>query len=877
MTLRHLVPILALLLALAPASAWGQNSNPETAELNRLLAQAQARKAAERAAQGGPEEGAAAEAMADGEEWFEEWVEAEAEAEAAEAEPEEAAEPAYAFGPEAIQHFRSLGPPYGIEHQPRLEAFDLALRMALSDGATLDTATTALGSQVALDPPALADFIRLWIETRTFARIYDEADQQERARWAGEFLAFMRAHGDLPLVLEAGALALSDDDDCASDIPARLLEGRSDPIAAAWLVASVNDCRESVTAFATAFPDRALGALIQMEDYGWVKLAGLLPLSAWLVRDEALARIAPEDRAVVSAALHRRHLINLLDAGFAERAVAFADGLPKAMLERLFDPATIETFVTLDNLPYFLSTEYESDDLHADLAAANYLVGRADTARAMIEYGGKLERQRAILACLQSDTDDDREDCWFEYDEDGTALMLAHLLDMPEADPYPLAEAIFGHRNLGHITGVAAALHCRVFAADRFGDICAAVRRWVGSDLTAQTEEYNRKDHDPVMAAVRQLGLPGFAALEADYAALVEAQLDRVGLPAQGDYTRASIDPVHPGYTERPLPAGLAAYAATPYDEDAGEDGGLAWPEGWAAPPPGFAPVRWEQQGARAAFVSLSSFYNPSGEISEGGYWVHLSDDGGRSWRTPRFTGLAQFWPYIVTPQSALPMLGTDGLTLEVAVRELDTASISYPPVGLATRREVDGLVLEIPFARLTSDSDNDGLSDLAEAHLLLDRRGADRPFVVGSGDSAACPATPDRQTLATAAILSGTFELESRAIIEPVNRPGAAIDFGKWSGKDDPIAAPLFLQGNPADFACIDAAQPVIVYTEAQVAQLQRHSPDFRTIEMPRGVWNADQTRGYVQWSAGWVGGTLLLVWTGSGWDISSISDWIT
>jgi hypothetical protein len=870
MGLRIATPLLALTCALAQAPAWAQAGSPETAELNRLLDETQARKAAWRAEQTDVVAQVAARVGEDAD-----WATlAAALSEALPVTPSsEIDNPApYAFGAEAIEAFLDIGPPRGVEDLPRLHAFDMDLREALSREASLDKAVNALAPRFALDRAALADFIRLWIEAETFATVYGEADRTGQVRWQEEFLAFARAHGDLPLVLEAAAVVVGGLDKCESGFPARLLEGREDPVSA-WRVASAAECRETTTSFAAAHPDRALGALITFAHYGWVELPGQLPLSAWLVQDDVLARVAPGDRLDVAVALYRRHLDNLLDAGLAGEAVAFADGLPPATLEQVLDPAERKRFVTLDGLPFLLSNEHEGDGDRADLAIAFALVGRQDTARALMETGGELARERAIFACWTSAREGAADTCPREFDRSGALLMLGHLLDTPAADPYPLAEAFLSGNGSPGSDGVDVDLRCRVFAEPRFGDICKSARRSAAYRLAV--EDYERADHEAVMAILRAMDLPGFAALEAHYAALVEARQSIVGMPDMTGFARPSIDPVYPDYGERLLPAGVSAHSPS-QDEDRLETP-PAWPEGWAKPDPGFWPVRWEQQGSLAVFVSVSPFFNPSGEISQGGYWVHLSEDGGRSWAAPMFTGLAQYWPYVVAPRSQLPMLTETGVQLEVAIAELDTASITYPPVGLVTRREATGLVIDVPFARLRADADGDGLTDIAEAHLLLDQEGDERPFVLGSGGGEQCPATPDRDRLARAAVMGRLFDTEARAIVEPVNRRSEAIEFGGWTGKGESLAPPLFVEGDPADLACIEVARPVLVYSARQIGELQRRSPDFRTIELPQGVWNADRTRGYVEWSAGWVGGTLLLEWNGSDWDVTEISSWIT
>ena len=50
--------------------------------------------------------------------------------------------------------------------------------------------------------------------------------------------------------------------------------------------------------------------------------------------------------------------------------------------------------------------------------------------------------------------------------------------------------------------------------------------------------------------------------------------------------------------------------------------------------------------------------------------------------------------PYIVRRNSKLPLWGDDALHLEVAIDEVDLDSISFPPLGLDSTRQSDGLYL---------------------------------------------------------------------------------------------------------------------------------------------------------------------------------------
>ena len=103
--------------------------------------------------------------------------------------------------------------------------------------------------------------------------------------------------------------------------------------------------------------------------------------------------------------------------------------------------------------------------------------------------------------------------------------------------------------------------------------------------------------------------------------------------------------------------------------------------------PEGFAPIRAESQGDEAVAIGASQDYDPVGEISRGAYWVIRSHDGGRTWDRPIYTGLRIQSRYVVRRLSNAPLLAGDHLQVEVKVEELDTSSITFPPVSLRAKR----------------------------------------------------------------------------------------------------------------------------------------------------------------------------------------------
>ena len=326
---------------------------------------------------------------------------------------------------------------------------------------------------------------------------------------------------------------------------------------------------------------------------------------------------------------------------------------------------------------------------------------------------------------------------------------------------------------------------------------------------------------------------------------------------------QGTVAALSPDFPEKPLPAAHRGTAAAKPPAD------------MAALPEGFYRIRAERVGQRAAAVSVSRALDPTGAYARGGYWVHLSDDGGKTWQRPLYTGLAEHFPYVVTP-STMPLIAGDKLHLAVKVDELDTASIGLPPEFVRSRRRADDLYLEIPLATLRRDSDGDGLTDLVERHLLLDRpeKAGGAPFLVGS-DAASCAGAPPPPSRRRAIIaLLGRIDPDRPAVVEPVGTPVDGDTTGLRSGTA--TDHPLFLLGKAGDFACLRTSRPIIVYDEASLTDLNRHTPDFRLLQPPSIVFNRAGDRGYAHWRGGWRGGTYRVRLIDSDWTIDSISEWV-
>lgn len=775
-----------------------------------------------------------------------------------------------------------------------------------------------------------------WIIAQS--RVYDV---REDSRWQSavrdDVLKILPAVRNMPLglaiateALEAARGPLS----CSATDFNSLMAGSTNAVADANLIADTATCTGNFLRAALAVPDRAMPALIRVAGYGGLTLRQALPLYSWLTSPEALARIAEPDRPRLSALLWQRYLEQLFKAGMETKALALLDALPPDRRSRILAArdtplkrATVDgltmTFRGESGSAYGRSSERPTADEVA--AAADAVDAATDAAESLIEdLGGKAaggKERKAVAArpaiahrepdpavetdvptsapiykvaealtlarrdaearqliatlpglaaarrtaeCAFDAVAEKRSSCSDSNRLPTYALVLDHVLNHPGEDPYFIAETTLSDNDGG--TWINADIKCRAFPDDQFGGLCADARKWAAASADLDQGSGDADDRtlaDTVLARLVPGFAPARAAFEAESAKLFGAHATGTELPRPG---RATVIPVTPGYIEHPVPESLRGPASATTKSK------------FAALPGGYSLVRAEHSGTRAIAVSVSQTLDPTGELSQGGYWIHLSNDGGAHWQPPLYTGLADRFPYVVVARSRMPLLSGDTIHLAVDIAEIDTASITYPPVGLRTRRRATGLYLEIPLEALRKDSDGDGLTDIAARHLLLDKPKAAgaTPFVVGSDDRSMCkgPVSPERE--ARAALLGKLFDPSAAAIVEPTDRSSGDI-FSGWKRAAASAERPLFILGDPNDYLCLRPGRQMIVYDANDIAAMQRFTPDFHAVELPPITFNRERNRGFVKWSTGWAGGTYLMRRVKGQWKFDQLSSWIT
>lgn len=769
-----------------------------------------------------------------------------------------------------------------------------------------DKAAVQLAARYGLSQVQMRELLALWLYAAwNFSdRVPDAQANEVFTRFDALLVQTKRA----PLVVQAKAVALEMLDHCNRPMLDATLAGSTAPAEEAWQIAQVTpDCPAAQALLARHDPARALPSLFETLKSRWLDPGERIAVLEYLLAPPAIERIAPQQRLSAGLRLNRILINELVVSGLYSQAIARFEALPPQDRDALLGGQIGPRQVLIDGRPALLPMIYDLDpepaafasatgtisasgevkvvksarsdspaptprpqidgELIIDLATAYLATGQDDAARAIFGRYDLVGFKR-WQDCAKKAGGMSRE-CGNMPDTGPSAMLLDRLFNRPGEDPYPLAEAFMsGSMGLSegrprHRTfGPWAVLACKTFVEPRYATLC-------GEGLPVAPPERNHdwnQVHPPALDLAQAL-IPGFA----DRSKAIAASLPGAGLPVAEGYVmfsdRPAREPEALPWPAEPVPAKASGSAKA-----------ADWQRGWAPLPRGFEPVRVAIEGDRIGVISLSQRYDPAGEVSPGGYWLHLSGDGGKSWKAPIYTGLVHRFPYVVLSNPRLPMFDGDTLTLAVNEELLDTRSITYPPVGLVTLRKRTGLMLRIPLADLTRDTNGDGTSDIAARHLLLEG-GTARAVRLGQPEPAACSGEAVLRASATAAVLGRLAGRDSGALFEPVDREKSkplSIEVQRMDVSGGP--GPLLIAGDPSDFACLATNIEVIVFPPEAIAAMATKSPDFRAVSIERAIVNRAGDRGYVVWSAGWTGGTLGLVRRKDGsWEAFDISSWIT
>lgn len=731
-------------------------------------------------------------------------------------------------------------------------------------GASLATLQARAAKEFDLPRPLADQLVVL-----TLQRGAREEDSGKIPGLVEQYIALARAypHSELAM-MEAGRTIGAPSGDCDIGAYERLLQGRPDADADRVKLFNAFYCLPLLT-------ERTSNAPPTVEPYLTLAVDGgstgndVLNLAILRLAD-AKAQTDPAVSVHVRYDVRKRRLREELAQGYLKDAVALLPASPGQMdhaLHDQLDPATLRAiagaYLALGQVPQAQAWRNDQPTGGASLATGN-AAGDAHM-RSEAEAGARYEAR--LLDYLLHPSSSDAFDLLVQHHRlDSTFSsgaywggVWSHLYDRIAIEQgYP-----------GFVENAAVPVMADKLAETRTDAIRRCYR--CAPDLLAMVEE--------VAGEVAQ---PAAAAQQADGSQLplsVRKAMD------------AAIATPRPGWSEHPLPVALRQ--PHPKPKSSQPDDGILFAESsktpsvrppWASRLPGGELVRYEQQGQRVVAITVSQSLDPTGEISAGGYWVSLSDDGGEHFQAPLYTGLRMFEPYVVLPKSKLPMLAGAHLQLEVAVRQIDDEHVMLPPVFLPMKSKRDDVYVDIALADLARDTDGDGLTDMAEWAMLLDPDKADTdgdgiPDGIDPLPQVATSLAKDPHAPALVAVLSNLFGKSLGAIVTTSatgTDPGHA--FAVTGSTDNyNSASATFVEAPAAYFSGIAMRGRMIVLNKQQAAALQKARGISFTMSIPVFEVSHDGSKALIVWSSGWVGGTYLLTRNKGGWKVETLQRWIT
>jgi len=293
-----------------------------------------------------------------------------------------------------------------------------------------------------------------------------------------------------------------------------------------------------------------------------------------------------------------------------------------------------------------------------------------------------------------------------------------------------------------------------------------------------------------------------------------------------------------------------------------------------------YAVVAVSPSADRMFAVSVSQDVDPRGEVSSGGYWLHLSFDRGQHWEGPYYLGFVEQYPYVVQTVSRMPAFSGNHAQIEVERREVDESSITFPPTGLRAKNVETNLVLDVDLDAVRRDSDGDGLTDLLEEKLLLDPRVRDTDADgLDDGDDP-LPLTPraaddlGENGRLWMVLVPGIFG--GPAPIQQSAAPGN--ESSVMSRQALPFASERTLFLEAARCPVPHAARIRTICLSSEL--MKRYRVKFGAtypMEMPDIAYDRDRQRVLISYSLGWRGGVLVAVWKDGDLSIEEIVSWIT
>lgn len=271
--------------------------------------------------------------------------------------------------------------------------------------------------------------------------------------------------------------------------------------------------------------------------------------------------------------------------------------------------------------------------------------------------------------------------------------------------------------------------------------------------------------------------------------------------------------------------------------------------------PAGFVFVRAEKLGTRTVVLATSERFDPMYFKTSGGYWLLVLE--GSRW-TQTYLGLAEHGPFVASRSTTVPLLDAAGM-VRVVVDEAPRSAENPRAEPTVLRTNV---VLEAPLKTLQLDSDGDGLSDVAEARLLLDAHDADSDHdgVLDGNDRA--PRTHDTRADATTAMWNAFFVDFAPLPDTFAARPWGDEDEELWKVADA-LCVEFYVFSEPLPPGVTMPAR-FVALTPAEYAAASRRFGPFLVTRL--GLTSESANHGLIGWSRGRAHGSRRIDLAGDG-----------
>ncbi|MBP6012651.1 MAG: hypothetical protein KBA31_10520 [Alphaproteobacteria bacterium] len=678
-----------------------------------------------------------------------------------------------------------------------------------------------------------------------------------------------------PRVIKLAAPIVENLDGCTAATLDRLTSGATRKGEAVWAAANASEyCAEWWI---------ALNKLQPMNDavlWGTVRAVGRLRPSAalsileHLERTTANAQLMAVQAKVFKTSLSQHYLQALFDAGLVREAADYFLGLPESIRRALLDEETPEVVVKLgghdvalnENADILTFSYMQRPAFRLEISAVLYLSGRIDEARAIFKTVLPPGSKRAFQRCGHL-IGKPRETVCVDDATGGPIRwrLLEFALEKPQEDPYELVESEYGSATgadalgtgLWHLVSLRRLVEYRTpvaeFASRWDGDRVLGIDNMPVSDLLAATFEPS------LVARAKEI---------ARSIALVRKQFppaaDRGGT-RRGD--RSLRDAERPSrFRQVELPEDCPAPKVDP---------------NWKAPTVPATINRiseieqfWRVESAGSLVVVVGQMW--SGGIWEeeglGGVWIHISQDGGRTWEMPLYTDLEFNERFMVSAGSCVSRLDGDHLILESWLEPFGSAGQQAKAPGSVDAR----LAIDIPLSTLKRDSDRDGLTDIVEEALRLNprNRDSDSDGIADGEDSFPNLGNEAANEIAgpMATVLSGVVNGAGQPHKPAMIAAKAGTEIVPLRFKE----RPLILFADPRIFGGISADRMVLVFAAQDLRRLAWRRSRISGTQFKEPVLNRARNRGYVKFDNGLTGGTFAWRREGAGWKVEQVRSFI-